>query len=156
MDDRIQQHASVLVDHSVRVERGDMVQIVAPSCAEDLVIALHQRLGKIGAHPHLTWLNAQANQAYLQELEPDAVVTAEHARAAMEQTDVHIVIQGHENTAERSDIPAAVEQQLARASTPIQEALPAPRCPHVVSGLRRCTAGRHEHACLRGVRLVGY
>lgn len=124
MDDRIEQHAKTLVDHAARVEPGDMVQIVAPPCAEELVIALYERLGDVGAHPRLSWLNSRANQAYLQRLDPDDVATAEHALAAMEETDVHIVIQGHENTAEHSDTPAEVSQAIAQASAPIQDALP--------------------------------
>lgn len=124
MDARIERHAETLIDHSARVEPEDMVQIVASPCAEELVIALYERLGEVGARPRLSWLNSRANQAYLQGLDPDDVATAEHALAAMEETDVHIVIQGHENTAEHSDTPAEVGQAVARAGAPIRDALP--------------------------------
>lgn len=125
MDDRIERHAEVLIDHSARVEAGDMVQIAAPTCAADLVVALYKRLGEIGARPQLRWLHSRANQAYLQELDPEHVTTAEHSLAAMEESDVHIVIQGHENTAEHSETPPEVGQAIAQASAPIQDALPA-------------------------------
>lgn len=92
------------------------MQIAAPTCAADLVVALYKRLGEIGARPQLTWLHSQANQAYLQELDPDQVTTAAHSLAAMEETGVHIVIQGHENTAEHSGTPSEVGQAIAQAS----------------------------------------
>lgn len=124
MDPRVERHAEVLVEHSIHVEAGDMVQIVAPACAEDLVVALYRQLGEIGAQPRLSWLNSRANRAYLQALDPDDVVTAKHALAAMEETDVHIVVQGHENAAEHSDTPAETSQATARAGEPIRDALP--------------------------------
>ncbi len=101
-----------------------MVEVKAPTSAEKLVIALNEQLGQIGARPRLTWLNSRANAAYLQALAPEDAVTAEHTVAAMEETDVHIVIQSHTNTAEHSETPAEVGQAVARASAPVQEAVP--------------------------------
>lgn len=124
MDPRVERHAEILVEHSVHVKTGDMVQVVAPAYADDLVVALYEKLGEIGAQPRLSWINSRANQTYLQAIDPDDVVTAEHALAAMEETDVHIVIRGHENTAEHSDTPSETSQATARSGKPIRDTLP--------------------------------
>ena len=119
MDDRIRRHAEILVDYCTEVERGDMVEIRASPEAQDLVVALHAELGKCGARPTLTWNNSRAFRAYAMEMDPDDVVTQEHALAAMEETDVVIMITGGGNTKESVDMPTEYRQAAQRANEPI-------------------------------------
>lgn len=124
MDPRIERHAEILVEHSASVSDSDMVEIVAPACANDLVVALGKKLGEVGGNPRLTWLNRQAHRAYLRAVDPDSCMVPQHDLAAAKNTDVKIVVRGNENVAEQSDSPNEARQAVARATGPVIEAEP--------------------------------
>ena len=124
MDPRIERHAEIVVDHCVEIEPGDMVQVSAPTCAEDLVVALYEKIGKRGGRPTLTWINRPANRAYLRAVDPNDCIPLEHTLALIEETDARITIYGHRNTVELSDIPDETRQAIMRAGKPIQDAQP--------------------------------
>jgi aminopeptidase len=119
MDERIRRHAEILVDYCTEVERGDMVEVRASPQAENLVIALYAELGKRGARPTLSWSNSKAGRAYAMEMDPDDVVTKEHSLAAMEETDVVIMVTGGGNRKESVDVPTDYREAAQRAHQPI-------------------------------------
>lgn len=119
MDERIRRHAEILVDHCTDVQRGDMVEIQASPAAEDLVIAVYAELGARGARPVLSWSNPRARRAYAMEMDPEDVVTKDHALAAMAETDVVIMVGGGDNTKETVDMPTAYRQAAQRTHEPI-------------------------------------
>lgn len=118
-------HATTIVDHSVSIEAGDNVMIRAPSVAEDLVVALYERCGERGATPMLvsggsprTGL-ARAERAFLRVGDPDEFALAEHQLAAMEATDVVILIFGSRNINETSDVDPAATSAYRAVQKPI-------------------------------------
>ena len=119
MDPRVREHAAVVVEHCCDVSAEDNVVIGAPSTAEDLVVALYERLGERGARPALHWSSARAGRAYARAMNPDDYRTAEHRLAEMEETDVVIMIGGSHNTAEQSDVSAEMGPARSRAHEPI-------------------------------------
>jgi aminopeptidase len=121
MDDRIRRHAEVLVDQCAQVQSGDMVRVVAPPVAEDLVVAIYERLGEIGARPTLSWRGSRASRAYKRALDPDDAATSEHTLAAIKETDAYIGINGSRNVAETSDVSADVMTALRRANKELQD-----------------------------------
>lgn len=116
MNDAVKTHAKLLVNHSARIESGDMVIIKAPLCAEDLVTSLYSELGDIGARPQVQWYNRRILRAYLQSIDPKDIVTATHSRAAVKEADARIVIQGDENLNELDGIPKNKIQALQRSA----------------------------------------
>lgn len=121
MDDRIDEHARVLVDHCTDIEAADDVLVKAPTAAEELVVALHRHLGRRGARPMVAWRNPRASREYLRAVDPDDLRTAEHERAAMAETDAVILIKAARNTAETGDVPRAVGAAASRANQPVLE-----------------------------------
>jgi aminopeptidase len=122
MDDRIRRHAAILVDQCAEVEQGDMVVVSGPPVAEDLVVAVYERLGELGARPTLSWNSSRASRAYGRAMDPDDYQTAEHVLAQVESTDAYISILGSRNVAETSDIPTDASTAARHANKKIQEA----------------------------------
>ncbi|MFC7225842.1 aminopeptidase [Salinirubellus salinus] len=122
MDERVSRHAEVLVEHCTGVERGDEVLIRAPSVAEDLVVALYERVGERGANA-TTWLRSpRAGRARARAMDADDFSTSEHRLAAMEATDVVILVQGARNRAAQCDVDPAKGSPASRARQPVLEA----------------------------------
>jgi aminopeptidase len=119
MDPRIHDHAEIIVEQCCDVAAEDNVIVNAPPAAEDLVVALYEKLGEYGARPTLHWSNARAGRAYARAMDPDDYRTAGHELAEMEETDVVIAIFGSENTAETSDIDPEMSAAASQAHEPI-------------------------------------
>jgi aminopeptidase len=120
MDPRIRRHAEIIVDHSVKVEKGDTVQVAAPAVAEDLVVALYEQLGERGAKPSLSMRSSRADRAFLRACDTDDFELHEHSMAEMEETDAVIIVKGSENAAETSDVPPEKVAARTSANAPIQ------------------------------------
>ncbi|WP_135535694.1 aminopeptidase [Halostella pelagica] len=119
MDDRIRRHAEILVDHCTDIEAGDNVLVRAPAEADDLVVALYEQLGDRGARPVTSWSNSRAGSAYAREMDVEDFETKDHRLAAMEETDVVIMVTGSANSAESSDIDPEKSAAAGRARQPI-------------------------------------
>jgi len=119
MDDRVRRHAEVLVDYCTDIGAEDDVLIRAPTAAEELVVALYEQVGKRGARPVTSWRNARAGRAYARTMDSGNYRTKEHELAAMEETDVVILISGETNTAEGADVDSEKAAASSRARGPI-------------------------------------
>ncbi|WP_121821131.1 aminopeptidase [Halostella salina] len=119
MDDRIRRHAEILVDHCTEITADDNVLIRAPTPAEDLVVALYERIGEVGARPSLSWSNSRAGRAYARAMDAEDFRLNDARLAAMEETDVVILIAGSTNAAETSDVAPEKSAASSRASGPI-------------------------------------
>ena len=121
MDERVRKHAETLLNHCTDVSAEDDVLIKAPTAAEELVVALYERLGEVGARPTTTWLNQRASAAYNRAMDVDDYRTKDHERAAMEETDVVILVGATTNAAESSDVDPEKRAAAGRARQPILE-----------------------------------
>jgi len=121
MDDRVRRHAEILVEDCAAAQPGDMVLVQASKEAEDLVVALYEKLGEVGARPTTQWGNARASRAYNRAMDADDYETKAHNLAAMEETDVVFLIGGGGNAFESSDVPPEKSQAASRAHGPILE-----------------------------------
>ncbi|MXV62022.1 aminopeptidase [Natronorubrum sp. JWXQ-INN-674] len=121
MNDRIRRHAEILVDYCTEIGPEDNVLIRAPTPAEDLVVALYERIGERGARPTTEWVHRRANRAYAREMEHTDYRTKDDRLAAMKETDVVILIKAARNRAESSDVDPAKGRAASRAKQPILE-----------------------------------
>ncbi len=120
MDERIEEHAKILVDWSTGVEEGDNVVIKASEEAKELVIALKKEIAKKGAKPVTLYSSNEANRAYLKNFEGE-FETPEHVLALMEEADVLIGISSDPNLKAMSDVPGETLAEYSKAREPIRE-----------------------------------
>ncbi|MFB6095389.1 MAG: aminopeptidase [Halodesulfurarchaeum sp.] len=122
MDARIRQHADIITTHSTAIEPGETVVVSVPPVAEDLAVALYERIGDVGASPVMvhggeTLLGTdRAVRGYLTAVDEDDVVPPTHLEALFEAADVIIRSRGHANVTERADVPPGKNSQLSRAT----------------------------------------
>ncbi|MFC6989680.1 aminopeptidase [Haloplanus sp. GCM10025708] len=121
MDDRIRNHAEVLVDWSARVESGDDVVVSVAEGAHELGVAVAEALGDRGATCLSLYGSDELSRAYLRAHEGD--FTEPNAeRALFEAADVYLALGGGRNTAATADVPGNVRSAHARARKPVREA----------------------------------
>jgi aminopeptidase len=123
MDPRVHDHAEILVEHSTDVQPEDDVLVRAPPVAEDLAVAVMQKLGEVGANANLQLSSSRADRAYKRAMDAEDFELSEPRLAAIEETDVLIAIRGDQNTHETGDVPPEKNQAAARVNQPIQEAV---------------------------------
>lgn len=121
MDERIREHAAVLVDWSARVEAGDDVVLSVGPDAHELAVAVAEELGERGANLLATYDSGEIVRAYLRahagEFEEPA-----HERALLEETDVYLSLGGGRNTSATADVPGEIRQAYRSARTAVREA----------------------------------
>lgn len=146
MDDRIRDHAELLVDWSARVDRGDNVVVSVDDGTHDLAVAIAQVLGERGANVVPTYNSAEVSRAFLcghsgagcagdeddggshdddgapngadSEFDSDPA----HELKLIENADVYLRLSGGRNTAATADVPSATRQAYRRSRTGIREA----------------------------------
>ncbi|WP_181691583.1 aminopeptidase [Natronomonas sp. LN261] len=121
MDERVREHAEVLVDWSARIEPGDDVVVDVAEGAHDLAVAVAERLGEVGANATVTYGSEEVRRAYLRanEGEFDAGATD---LALFESADAYLRLGGGRNTAAMADVDAETRQAYRSARTEVREA----------------------------------
>ena len=120
MDPRIEEHASILLDWSTDVQRGDDVVIAAGPDAHELVVALHRELGTRGANPTTLYSSGEASRAHLRAHD-DEFTLPEHTLALYEACDVAIHVRSDPNLAALNDVPGTRLAERSRVHKPIIE-----------------------------------
>jgi aminopeptidase len=119
MDPRIREHAEVVVDHSIDLQEGDNVVVVAPSVAEDLVVALHELIGDRGANPVSLDGSSRVTRAYMRASDPEDFELPSHQMALYEEMDVYIGVRAQTNATETSDVEPEVMAARQRTLQPM-------------------------------------
>jgi aminopeptidase len=122
MDDRIHEHAEVLVDWSARIESGDDVVLNVSEGAHDLAVAVAEKLGERGANVVTTYGSAEVSRAYLRAHDGDFEADPDHELALYENADSVLILGGGRNTAATADVPGGRRQAHARATEGVREA----------------------------------
>ncbi|WP_418280181.1 aminopeptidase [Halorubrum sp. DTA98] len=125
MDERVREHAEVLVDWSARVAAGDDVVVSVAEDAHDLAVAVAAALGERGANVTTLYDSEEVSRAYLKgsesrdgDFESDPAVDL----AVFEAADVYLRLGGGRNTTATADVPAPVRQAYATARQGVREA----------------------------------
>jgi aminopeptidase len=122
-DSRVEKLATILVDHSTRIQPGDRVAIEATTAAAPLVSALYARILERGGHPHLLFdLPAQEEIffAYANDQQLDFIPT--FRKLAYDQFESRIKIASLTNTRGLSGVDPARQKRRTAAISPILEA----------------------------------
>ncbi|MDZ7777356.1 MAG: aminopeptidase [Bacteroidales bacterium] len=125
MDERIHDHAAVLVDWSARIEPGDNVVVSVAEGAHELGVAVAEAVGERGGNLLAVNDSAELSRAYLQgrasgTTEFDSAPA--HELALLEATDVYLRLDGGRNTAATADVPSEIRGAARRARTEVREA----------------------------------
>jgi len=131
MDERVREHAEVLVDWSARVERGDDIVVSVAEDAHELGVAVAEALGERGANVTTLYGSAEVSRAYLKGVEAgtDGDVDADDFdsdpavdRAIFEAADAYLRIGGGRNVTATADVERATRQAYAKARKGVREA----------------------------------
>ncbi|MFB6121728.1 MAG: aminopeptidase [Halobacteriaceae archaeon] len=117
MDPRIREHAQIVVEHSIDLEAGDDVVVVAPPAAEDLVVALYEAIGDAGANPLGMLSSDRAQRAFLRAR--DEFETPDHHLALAEEMDAYVAIRANDNVTETGDVDPATNSAHSKAMRPV-------------------------------------
>ena len=124
MDPRVEDHADVIVDHSVEIEADDEVMISAPPAAEDLVVALRERIGERGANAITLGGSSRSQRAFMLAMNPeDYDEPSDALQALVEEIDVAISIRAARNTHETGDVPPEKNAAYSKVMKPIGDAV---------------------------------
>ncbi len=121
MDPRIREHADIIVNHSTKVEPSDEVILQGHPIAEDLVVAIAERVGEIGANLSVRQSSARVDRAYRRAIDPDDITESAVSLASIQEADVAIMIRADENTYETSDVDPTKNSALAQANKAVQD-----------------------------------
>ena len=122
MDERIHEHADVLVNWSARVSEGDNVVVSVDEGAHDLAVAVAEALGDVGANMSVQYGSGEVGRAYTKAHDGEFDEST-HELALYEETDVVLRLGGGRNTSADADVPATKRQAAAQASQGVREAL---------------------------------
>ena len=122
MDERIREHARVLVEWSARVEAGDDVVVRVGEDAHELGVAVAERLGTVGADPVVIYDSAEVDGAYLRAHDDDFREDPPHELALYESADSVLSLRGGRNTSETADVDGETMQAFSTAREGIREA----------------------------------
>ena len=122
MDDRIHEHAAVLVDWSARVDAGDDVVVRVGVGAHDLGVAVAGALGERDANMLACYDSPELERAYLRAHGDDFESDPDFELALYERADSVLSLRGTRNTSEHADVPADREQAYSRARQGVREA----------------------------------
>ena len=122
MDERVREHAELLVDWSARIEAGDDVVVRVDEGAHDLGVAVAEALGERGANLLATYAADEMSRAYLRAHDGDFDADPDYERALYDRADSVLSLKGSRNTAAASDVPGDRRQAYRRARQGIREA----------------------------------
>jgi aminopeptidase len=121
MDDRIEDHAEVLVDWSARVEAGDQVVLSVSEGAHDLGVAVAEKLGDCGATIHTSYASGELQRAFLRGSDGE-FPGQDHVLALLEETDVVLSLGGGRNTSAMADVAVDSRRAYGEANQAVREA----------------------------------
>ncbi|WP_435362690.1 aminopeptidase [Haloarchaeobius sp. DYHT-AS-18] len=122
MDDRIHEHAEVLVDWSAQVDAGDNVLVSVSEGTHELAVAVAEKLGERGANMATMYSSGEVSRAYMKAHDGDFEDDPAHELALVENADVALSLGGGRNTSASADVPGEKRQAKAKASQQIREA----------------------------------
>ncbi|WP_049922402.1 aminopeptidase [Halopiger djelfimassiliensis] len=122
MDERVREHAAVLVDWSARVEEGDNVVLSVGPEAHELAVAVAEKLGERGANLLATYRSGEVTRAYLRAHDDDFDRNPDHELALLEAADVFLSLGGGRNTSATADVPGETRRDYRSARSEIREA----------------------------------
>jgi aminopeptidase len=122
MDDRIHEHAEVLVDWSAQIEAGDDVVLSVDEGAHDLAVAVAEKIGERGANLVATYDAGEVQRAYLRAHDGEFEADPEFELSLYENADAVLSLGGTRNTTATADVPGERRQAFSKARQAVREA----------------------------------
>ena len=120
MDSRYAELATVLTDHSTRLQPGDQVLVDAFDIPPAMVIALVRQIRAKGAVPYVQLHQARiSRELILGGAEADFQQHAAVELMRMQKMDAYLALRGSDNIFETSDIPSAQMKTWLQAMKPV-------------------------------------
>ncbi|UPW02083.1 aminopeptidase [Halorussus gelatinilyticus] len=120
MDQRVSEHAEVLVDWSARVEAGDDVVVRVDEGAHDLAVAVAEKLGERGANYLATYVSDEVESAFVRSHDGDFDDDPEFEVAMLENADVVLSLRAKRNTAAKGAVPGEKRAAYKKSRTEIK------------------------------------
>ena len=120
MDERVREHAEVLVDWSARIEAGDDVVVRVDDGAHDLAVAVAEKLGERGANVLATDISDEVESAFIRGHDGDFDQDPEFELAMLERADSVLSLRGESNTAEMAAAPGEKRSAYKKSRTGIK------------------------------------
>ncbi|MEF8776768.1 MAG: aminopeptidase [Haloarculaceae archaeon] len=121
MDPRVERHAELVVDRCGNVQAGDTVLLVSGQEAEELTVALFEKIGERGAIPARVQIGGRAMRSFVRAFGDADFPAPDHLLALVEASDVLINVRATTNVAEMSDVAPEDMQAVARIMEPVQD-----------------------------------
>ncbi|WP_459191649.1 aminopeptidase [Halosimplex sp. J119] len=122
MDERVREHAEILVDWSAQIEDGDNVVVSVDEGAHELAVAVAEALGERGANLTTVYSSEEVQRAYLRAHDDEFDEDPIHELSLYENADSVLSLGGGRNTAATADVPGERTQRHGRARQEIREA----------------------------------
>ena len=121
IDERINKLASLLVNFSCKVQKGEKVLIEAIGIDNLLPIALVKEVYKAGGYPIVHLIDPQIRRELIKGMtKEEAELMAKHESARMDDMDAYIGIRGGLNAYENGDLPSEQKEiELKYYYTPV-------------------------------------
>ena len=120
MDQRIHEHAEVLVDWSARIEEGDDVVVRVDEGAHDLAVAVAEKLGERGANMLATYISDEVESAFIRGHDADFEADPDFETAMLERADSVFSLRAKRNTVEKGAVPEGRRAAYKRSRTEIK------------------------------------
>ncbi len=120
MDPRVKEHAEIICDWSIELERDEDVVVTAPPEAHDLVVALNEEIGRRGGNVVTLYSSDEAGRAYLKAHDGEFTLP-EHVLALYREADAAVHVRGDANVNEMNDVPGKLLAERSRVTKPITE-----------------------------------
>jgi aminopeptidase len=121
VDERVREHAAVLVEWSARIESGDDVVVDVAEDAHELGVAVAEKLGAVGANVVPTYGSTELSRAYMRAHDGD-FGAGSHELALVENADAYLRLGGGRNTAAAADVAGETRQAYSTARSDLREA----------------------------------
>ncbi|MBI5906196.1 MAG: aminopeptidase, partial [Deltaproteobacteria bacterium] len=121
---QVKRLAEVLVRHSVKAKKGEIVRISTSELGRPLALAVYREVMRAGAHPLLAGGFEEANGIFYEEASPEQIAHLPPTKMHEAKTiDADIVIIAPGNTRHLSHIPPRKMADRRKATKPISEVL---------------------------------
>ncbi|WP_254537100.1 aminopeptidase [Halomarina litorea] len=122
MDERIHEHARILVEWSARIEAGDDVVVQVDEDAHELGVAVAAQLGEKGANPVTVYRSGEMERSYLSSHDGEFDQDPDHALSLYENADSVLSLRGGRNTSAMADVDGDIRQAYSKARMGVHEA----------------------------------
>jgi aminopeptidase len=121
---QVQRLAGILVRHSVKARKGEIVRVSTSEAGRPLALAVYREILRAGAHPLLAVGFDEANGIFYEEASPEQIAHLPPTKMHEAKTiDADIIILAPRNTRNLSHIPPRRMADRRKALKPVSELL---------------------------------